>query len=327
MSKTKISIVAVTFNGIDLIAPFINSIYKSSLNKDEVEIIILDNASNDGTADFIEINYPLVKLIRNKKNKGTAAFNDATNITKGEYLLITDPDMIFEKNCLENFYKTAKRLGKGIALSPTLYEYDNKEKLMSSYSILSRSFYSLFINPKHINLKLKEIFMAGFIFFHRDMLKKLGYVFDNDYFLYGEDFDLCLRIRLLGFKLYTCPDTIMYNKPPSHTSKRYIGQARITYYLERNMLITFFKICSAKTLILYFPFVVFARFCAMVKDLITINHRIFLSRVKAYLWVIFNLDLILKKRRLTQKIRIKNDKYIFSISNDKYFIRSKLGFF
>jgi GT2 family glycosyltransferase len=325
LSQIKISIVGLSYNGKDIVSEMIKSIYDSSLSKEELEIIIIDNASTDGTPDIIRKNFPAVKVIARNKNIGSGAHNDALKIAKGEYLLFTDSDMKFEKDCLKNFYITANHLGENIILCPTLYEYNNNTKLMPSYSILSRSFYSDFVKTKNAHLKPQEVFMTGFPFIHRNTARKIGYIFDKDYFLYGEDFDLCLRIRLNGFKLYTCPSAIMYNLPPTQTVKKYISQIRITYYLERNLLITFFKICSTKTILLYLPYVFVVRILALLKDLFTLNIKMFQSRIRSYYWVLSHFNLVLRKRKDAQKTRVKSDKEIFSIANDKYFIKSKLG--
>jgi len=325
MSKIKISVVGLCYNGSDIVPEFIESIYRSSLRKEEIEIIIVDNASPDGSAEYISKKYPNVNVIARKINIGSGAHNDALRIVKGEYCLFTDSDMKMEKHCLENLYKTAKKMGEKVVLLPTLYEYDIKKKLMPSYSVLSRSFYSTFVKPKDNDLTLKEVFMGGFVFLHRDTAKKLQYIFDNDYFLYAEDFDICLRIRLQGFKVYICPNAIMYNKPPSQTVLKYITQRRLTYYLERNLLITFFKICSVRTILLYLPYVVIIRKFALLRDLVRLDFRMFLTRVKAYLWVFTHFSLVMKKRKMTQKMRKVSDKKIFEIADDKYFLKSILS--
>jgi len=327
MPKIKVSVVGLSYNGRDIVPVFIESIYNSSLERKEIEIIIVDNASTDGTVGLIRKRYPDVKVIARKENIGSGAHNDALKIAKGEYLFFTDSDMKFEKHCLENFYNTAKRMGKNVILSPTLYDYDKKNKLMPSYSTFSRSFYPVFVRPEDNDLKFKEVFMAGFIFMHRDTAKNLRYIFDNDYFLYAEDFDLCLRMRLQGIKLYICPDAVMYNKPPAQTTRKYIAQARLTYYMERNLVFTFFKICSLKTIIFYLPYFSFMRILALLRELVKLNIRMFLTRLRAYFWIFGHLNLVMRKRKETQRLRKKSDKYVFAMADEKYFIKTKLGLF
>ncbi|MBI4980236.1 glycosyltransferase family 2 protein [Candidatus Woesearchaeota archaeon] len=325
MPTLKISVIGLSYNRKDLLPLFIESIYDSSFDKQEVEIIIVDNASSDGSIEMLKSKYPAVKVIARTSNIGSGAHNDALVIAQGEYLFFSDIDLTFEKGCLEQFYNTANSMGKDIILTPRLYEYNRPNQLAPSYSILSRSFYTVFIRPKDLDSNLNEVFMNGLVFMRRDTAKKLRYIFDNDYFLYSEDFDLCLRIRLQGFKLYNCPKAIMYCRPLSETTTPYLKKKGLVYYMERNYLLTFFKICSLKTLILYAPYVFTMRIIALVKDIITFQPGLFVVRLKAYLWVIPNILLILKKRTETQKERVKSDKEIFAIADEKYFWKSKLG--
>ena len=325
MSEIKISIIGLSYKRKELLPPFIDSIYNSSLNNEEIEIIIVDNNSNDGTVEMLREKYPSVKIIARKKNIGSGAFNDGLEIVKGEYLFFSDSDMIFEKKCLEHFYNKAKQVGKKIILGPTLYEYDNRDKLMASYSILSRSFYSEFVKPKNNSLRFKEVFMEGFPFMHKDTAKDLGYIFDKDYFLYSEDFDLCLRMRLQGYKLFNLPTAIMYNRPPSETTEKYLKQKGLIYWMERNYIFTFFKICSFKTILLYSPYVLLIRILAILKDILTFKPELAWTRIKAYSWILFNFKLVYRKRKETQRKSIKNDEHIFSIANEKYFLKAKLG--
>ncbi|MCK4669650.1 MAG: glycosyltransferase [Nanoarchaeota archaeon] len=327
MSGVKVSVVGLSYNSKELFGPFIDSIYKSSLKKDEIEVIIVDNASSDRTVEFLRKNYPQVRIIARNVNIGSGAHNDALAIAKGEYLLYTDSDMKLDKYCLERLYNTGKKLGKKALLTPILYDYDTGKQKLSSYSKISKSFYSVFVEPEHVEKKLREVAMAGFIFMHRDVSKELKYVFDTDFFLYAEDFDLSLRIRLQGFKLYSCPDAIMLNKPPSETTRKYLSQIKLMHLTERNLLLTFFKICSIRSIILYSPYVVGMRLFALARDLLRRNPRMFMGRLKAYLWILQHFSFVMGKRKKTQKRRKVNDKVIFSIAGEGYFLKSVLGFF
>lgn len=330
MHAPKISIIGLTYRQKELLPHFIDSVYASSLPREDVEIIIVDNASGDGTVEMLQERYSSekysnLKVIARTENIGSSGINDGMRVARGEYWFFTDTDMTFEPHCLENFYNTAKKLGPQIILGPTLYEYDNHDKLMPCYSVLSRSFFSTFVLPQHNDRQLKEVFMEGFPFMHRDTAKKLRYIFDNDYFLYSEDFDLCLRMRLQGFKLYNCPTAIMYNRPPSETTLKYLKLKTLIYYMERNYLITFFKICSLKSLLLYSPYVFAVRVVALLKELVTLNVRLFGVRLKAYTWVLFHPVLVWRKRKETQAERVVSDKEIFKIADEKYFWKAKLG--
>jgi GT2 family glycosyltransferase len=320
----KITVVGLCFNGKDLMKPFIDSIYASSLK--EVEVIIVDNDSSDGSVQYLRKEYPKVKVIARKDNLGSGAHNDAIPVGKGEYFLFTDCDMIFEKDCLKNFYDEGKRLGKKVVLGPTIKDYDTGKKLESSYSVLSRSFYAVLVKAKDNTLKQKEVFMAGFPFLHRDTIKDIGYVFDNDFFLYAEDFDFCLRLRLLGYKMMTCPTAVMRNKPLSETTRKYLSLVRLTYLMERNLITTMLKVCRWHTVLLYLPYVLVMRDVAIFRDLISLKPKLAWARIKALWWNVSHFGSILKRRRREQRKRRVSDRKMFSIADEGYFLKSLLGF-
>ena len=148
-----------------------------------------------------------------------------------------------------------------------------------------------------------------------------GYLFDPDYFIYAEDLDLGLRIRLNGKKLVFGPNSIMYHMHAVTMQKK--SEAFSTFLMERNLLTTFFKILSVKNIILLMPYVLFARFFAIAKDLLTLKFNLVFSRLKAIFFVLYNFNLILKKRRHTQKFRKADDDYILNIFTEKYLFRPK----
>jgi len=323
----KVSVVGLSYNCSEMVLELIKSFYESSLK--DIEMIIIDNASSDGTVEKIHDKYPKVKVIARHENIGSAAFNDALPIAKGEYIFYVDGDVKLGKNCLKEFYETAESLGKNSILTPNVFGYDEIHPILyqiNCCSVISRSFYSAWVKPKDMfAVEPKEVMMTSFCFMHKDAIKELGYIFDKDYFLYAEDVDLCLRMRLQGFKLYYCPNAIIYNKSESETAKKHLGMKKIVYYMERNLLMTFFKICSTKNLWLFLPYVLIMRGLALIKDLVTLKLSIFLARLKAYFWVIFHMPMIMQKRSFIQSKRKKDDKHIFSLTDELYFLKSQIG--
>ena len=93
--------------------------------------------------------------------------------------------------------------------------------------------------------------------------------------------------------------------------------------MERNLLTTFFKILSAKNILLFLPYIIMARFLAIVKDRLSFNFSNAFSRLKAMLFIIFNFTFIMKKRRETQKFRRSADKYILEVFEEGYLFRPK----
>ena len=155
----------------------------------------------------------------------------------------------------------------------------------------------------------------------KDFIDMFGYLFDPDYFIYGEDVDLGLRIRLAGKKVLFEPKSIMYHMHSVTMQKQ--SKFFSTYLMERNLLITFFKNLELKNIVLLLPYVKLMRFIAIIKDILSLRPDLALARLKALFWALFNLNKILKKRKETQKFRKADDNYILKIFNEKYLFKEK----
>jgi GT2 family glycosyltransferase len=189
-----VSVIIVSYQTADLIGPCLSSV----INQKECrqEVIVVDNASTDGSPTIIAANFPSVRLIVNKENQGFAvANNQALPLCRGRYLLFLNPDTILQEGCLAaaiTFMSTHPEIGlAGLQiLNP-----DGSGQESISYQYLSQRYTSgeLAGLPGKIAAVMGAAMIAP-----RRTIKSVG-GFDADFFLYGEDEDLCLRIRRLGF--------------------------------------------------------------------------------------------------------------------------------
>ena len=110
---SKVSINIVTYNAKKYLPFCLSSILNQSYKN--FEVVIVDNNSQDGTQEYIKINYPNIKLIENKENMGFAhAHNQAISINDSEYVLVTNQDIFLENDFLEilvNFADNNKEYG------------------------------------------------------------------------------------------------------------------------------------------------------------------------------------------------------------------------
>ena len=154
----------------------------------------------------------------------------------------------------------------------------------------------------------------------KSVITAYGYLFDPDYFIYAEDLDLGLRIRLLGMKTVMVKKALCYHMN-SITMKRFSTPARNTFLLERNTLITFFKLFSLKTILLLLPIVIAARIAAISKDVLRGNAKNAYARIQAISWIIIHPALIKRKREIIQKVRKVPDSAVLGIFSEKYIFK------
>ena len=317
MPKILVSIVIVNYNGKDLIKTAIDSIKKSTLRN--FEIIVVDNASTDGSKEFLRKNYNNINIVENSLNLGYTGINNAVKFCKGKYILFLNNDIKLDKNCIKNLVRVIESDESIGMTAPKLINFYD-ETLVSGGTWLSRAFYSGHIKGEKESGNI-EIPYLGVGLIRKSIVGKYGYIFDPDYFIYGEDVDLGLRIRLFDKKIVLVSNAFLYHMHAATSKQK--SKAFATYLMEKNLLTTFFKILSIKNILLFLPFVLFARIIAVLKDIATLQIGIAFSRMKAILYVLLNFNLIIKKRVQTQKLRKVTDNYILEVFSEKYLFKPK----
>jgi len=223
MISIDLSIIIVNFNTIQLLRECLASLQKADRGKFLFEIIVIDNASIDGSMDMVRAEFPSTKIIQNKDNVG---FGKANNIgmkqAKGRYLLLLNSDTEVNEDCLLTMVKfmdanphvglsTCKLLLANGNIDPACHRgFPTPWAAFTYFSGLERLFPKTKIfSGYHLWYKgvstIHEIDSpsGAFFLFPREVVEKVG-GFDEEYFMYGEDLDLAFRIKQAGY-------TIMYN--------------------------------------------------------------------------------------------------------------------
>lgn len=217
----KLSIIIVNYNIKDIVDGCIDSIYKSNVSGLDLEIFFVDNHSIDGSADYIESKYPGVIVIRNEKNLG---FSKANNIAlkriTGDYVLLLNPDTIISEGTFDKLIKFVESRPNIGAVTTKLIRANGELDLacrrsFPTFSVtfpriigLSKLFPKVKLFSKYNLTYLDEnetyevdAICGAFMFMKTEVVKKTG-LFDEDYFMYGEDLDYCYRIKKQGYKNY-----------------------------------------------------------------------------------------------------------------------------
>lgn len=228
MKKPNLSIIIVSYNTKDLLRDCLYSLIRSNqLNhplSSNYEVIVIDNASTDNSAGMIKKEFPQVKLIQNRANLGYAkANNQALRQAHGEYILFLNPDTIVSPKSLKpliDYLKTHPQVGvitprlelKNGQLDPdchrgfptpwaALCSFSGLEKLFPQSKLFSQ------YHQLYKNLKIPHEIDAccgAFLLTRGKIIKKIG-GWDETYFFYGEDLDLCYRVKQAGYKIVYYP--------------------------------------------------------------------------------------------------------------------------
>ena len=315
--KTDVSFVILSHNDSETAINAVKSIKKLK-TKYKYDIFVVDNGSNDNTPEIIKKRFPDIDVIKLEKNIGTAAYDAAIKKSNSKYIYFTGCDIEVKEDMLD---KLADFLGKnnGVAqAAPKYISYDRK-KIDLAGTWLSKSFYSGTFKDNALGDKNIEIPYIGTGLIRKSIIEKFGYLFDNDYFFYGEDVDLGMRLRLLGCKIFYIPSSIVYHH--GSISRKIHKPYFLTFLMERNLLRAFFTTLEIKSILLLLPYVLLMRFVAIIKNILTLKLMEAFARVYAVLWVIFHFNPIMKKRRIIQKMRKVGDNALFSLFSEKYLFK------
>ncbi|QSR88261.1 glycosyltransferase family 2 protein [Methylacidiphilum caldifontis] len=195
------SIIIVSFQSKKVIKNSLEALF--SQKGTQIEIFVVDNNSTDGTQDILQEFSDRITVICNPINVG---FSRAANLpldrAKGRFVLFLNPDVMIKNpyflKKMAHLFEEEKKVG---AIGPSLYYPDGKiqPSMSLTYPNQKWAMSSLPVYPGKI-----AALLGACLAIRKEILEELG-GFDEDFFLYGEDQDLCLRIRKLGFSLAYCP--------------------------------------------------------------------------------------------------------------------------
>ncbi|WP_340148659.1 glycosyltransferase family 2 protein [uncultured Sneathiella sp.] len=219
-----VSIIVISYNTRDLTLDCIRSVFEQA--KDVTfEVIVLDNASTDGSAEAIAAEFPDINLIASKENVGFANGNNlAAKQATGEYILLLNPDTVVLDHAIDNIVQFANAHPKAAVWGGRTLFGDRSLNATSCWRRMT--VWSLFcyvtglsgIFPssglfnaegyggwKRDTVREIDIVTGCFLLMKRNLWEELG-GFDRRFFMYGEDADLCLRAKKRGGRPMITPE-------------------------------------------------------------------------------------------------------------------------
>lgn len=228
-----LSILIVSFNTRELTCACLRSVFEqtSSMN---FEVLVVDNASADGSADAIAAEFPQVRLSRSPDNLGFAVANNcAAELAKGRYLLLLNSDTVVLDGAIERLFAYAEAAqGAGVFGGRTVFADGSpnptscwgKPTLWSEFC-MAIGLRNQFLGSKIFDSRGRDearlddvdVITGCFLMMRSELWRQLE-GFDTRFFMYGEDFDLCLRAAQLGAPAQACREaTIIHHGGASDT--------------------------------------------------------------------------------------------------------------
>lgn len=227
-SKPDLSVVLVSYNTKEITANCLASLKKQDL---DLQVIVSDNGSKDGSVEMIKSKYPQVTLIENNKNLGFSMGNNAAKqYISTEYVLFLNTDTVVNKTSIKKplqYIKEHTEIG-AITCRVVLPNGEDDPDTIRSFPFpltAAKHFLGLQSEFRYPNLDRSkqhevDVIQGAFLLTRKSILDKVNW-FDEDYFLDGEDIDLCWRIKEAGFKLVYYPKSkITHIKKASKSADR-----------------------------------------------------------------------------------------------------------
>ena len=305
----KIAVVILNWNGREFLRKFLPSVLAYS--RDVADVIVADNASTDSSIEFLENNYPEIRIVTNRTNGGFArGYNEALAEIEADYYVLLNSDIEVTPNWIEPVIAMMESDKTIAACQPKLRSFYEKEKF--EYAGAAGGFIDAYGYPfcrgrifQHIETDFGqyndtiEIFWAtgACMFVRADLYKKFGGL-DENFFAHMEEIDFCWRLKNGGYKIMYCPDSVVFHVGGGTLPKK---SSQKTYLNFRNNLVLLYKNLPSHLLLPVFA----VRFpldgIAAMKFLLDGGFRDFYAVLRAHFYFYTHFfDLRRKRKQLTQ---------------------------
>lgn len=239
--KVDLSVIILNYNTKELLKNCLDSVEKAKKDDYSYQIIVVDNASTDGSPEIVKKEFKWAKLIVNKRNLGFAAGNNkGIKGALGRYILLLNPDTLIQANTLKimvDFMEKHLKTGAAtcrIELPDGRLDYSCHRGFPTPWNAFAYFSGLANIFPKikiftgytltHLPLSKTHSIDSGcgaFLIIRRKAGEEVGWL-DEDYYWYGEDLDFCYRLKQKGWQIMFVPETkIIHHKGAASGIKKH----------------------------------------------------------------------------------------------------------
>ncbi|MHA1409587.1 MAG: glycosyltransferase family 2 protein [Candidatus Odinarchaeia archaeon] len=322
VNKPLVSVIVVTWNAKKYLKDCLNSILNSSYSN--FEIIVVDNASFDGSIEMVEKYYPMAKIIKNSSNIGfNKGANKGAKIANGDILFFLNDDAFIDENCLKEIATIAKNPQIGI-IGCMMYFPDSKLVQSAGFKLLptyhSKAIGSCQEDYGQFNGLSEVDYVSGAAIAVKTEIVERGGLFDA---IGISDLEICLKARMMKYSVIILPSAKVYHWKSISFLKSFY---KSLYKSQINRIATIIKFKTkrdwVKWILYYEPYYLFTEFLSMIsrsykeksnwiENLPTTIKHLYLkmafgyfpSLIYALFYCIVNFKNIYKKRQYINIIR------------------------
>lgn len=310
--EVKVSVVIPNWNGERFLRGCLQSLREQTFKA--FEVILVDNASTDGSLALVEKEFPEVRVVKLVRNLGlTGGANAGIKAAQGEVIALLNNDAEAHPNWLESLWDALQRHPEaGMAASKILL-YDRRSIINSA-----GDFYRLDGVPGNRGVweedrgqydREEYVFGAcgGAAAYRKAMLEEIG-LFDEDMFMYCEDMDLAWRAQIAGYRCVYTPKAIAY-----HRLSATGGGKLASFYNGRNFIYVLAKDYPSSLFRKYWPIILKAQLKIAADALRAWRGEAARARLRGQLAGLKAIPLALSKRQSVYSLRRVPDSYLESL--------------
>jgi GT2 family glycosyltransferase len=308
IENSLVSVIILNYNDIEHIENCLDSVFKTIGCK--FEVLLVDNASTDGSSLNCKKKFPQIRLYQNKENLAMAGRNIGIDNANGDYIVFLDSDATVDPCWLENLIKSYLTHGQGLYQGKIL-ETNNPQIIGSSGNLLNIFGFGYARGNGENDIGQYENFeqisfpVGACLFSSLETIKKIGY-FDESNLLYlmYDDVDYGWKALTLGIFSFYEPKSIIYH--PKSTSSKLTSHKM--FLLNRNRWICLLSYYSTKTLVKFFPLFFVLEFGLF---LFLILNRMSIAKIKAFFSLLKMYPSIKqRKTQLNRKRKLSDNEII-----------------
>jgi GT2 family glycosyltransferase len=306
----RVAVVVLNYNTKNLLEKFVPLLLYTAYPN--VEMVVADNASNDGSAQWLSANYPQIRLIQIPENRGYAGgYNYALKLIKADYFVLLNSDVEVPPGWLMPLVQTAKRDDKIGAIQPKIKDFVDRTKFEYAgaaggymdrfgYPFCKGRLFDLLENDEQQFNVNTDIFWASgaALFVKAEVYQKIGGL-DEHFFAHMEEIDLCWRMKSYGYKVHYCNDSEVFHMGGGTLSQQ---NSRKTYLNFRNGLRLIIKNYPKQRFVRVFIMRLFMDGLAGLRFLSKGKFKDVGAIIKAHWHVFGSLNTWLKYRSTTRKM-------------------------
>jgi hypothetical protein len=312
MQEPKVAVLVINYNGKHFLKACLESLEKQTYKN--YEVYIVDNASTDGSIEYVKQHFPWVKTIVFSENLGFAkAYNEATRIVNADYAVFLNNDTKVDANWLSELVKGALEDESVVAVGSKILFYAQPGILQHAGAQLALTGGGIDVGQyekddgKYDKRRLVGAVCGAAMLVRKDGFLKLG-GFDDDFFAYFEDTDFCWRVWLHGYKVIYVPTSVVYHKFGGSWGP--LESPRRIFLAQKNQAMSMIKNFELRNLV---QGLILLLVYSGVKTLVFLRHKSYRSvfaMISASHWVLQNLRKVVYKRFVVQNSRVLSDKFL-----------------